>query len=735
MNNRSIISTPGDRSREIVVDEYLPAANEGTGDSGFQIDATWLRGALYRQRWLIGATILGALLIGLIATLLATPIYQARASTRVQPMPNMMIPGAEMNAPIGSSNEIDRLMLTYQSIVQTRNLAVIVAQNLNPATRMALLGDDFAENRPEGASDEAWEATTVQRAANVLRSNVATEIPFETQIVNISYSSEDPAVAAEVANQYAEAFIQSDVRTNVDRNTYSREYLEEQIQVVRAQLDDAERASNAYARGTGIVTTQTTGTDGEGGQTITGANLSSINQTVAMARADRISAEQKWRAAEAVPAAQLPAVQQSPVYQNLTSQRAQLVGERSDLLQRYNSDFPAIQDINARIATLESQIAETARNIKAGIRNEFVIARNQENALEGELADATSDALVEQDQNVEFQGLQREAEALRLQLTDLLDRYNMVSTSSNVRSGTITLLDGATVPSQPVSPNLPRNMLIATVIGLALAGGLALVREIFVDQFRRAEDIEDRLGIPVLGLTPYVESKDIDHSDVNQFSALMEAYASIRSTIDVSVPREGAVVQLTSSGPSEGKSTTALILSELFARLGRRTLLIDADFRKPSIVKLLELEQRKAGMAEVLLGHAEFEDAVIEGAHENLHVLSTATTPPNPVELLSSQRFRDFIEEQREKYSLIMIDSSPVLGLADAPEIAQVADSTIFVIEANRTTLNQAKTSLRRLENVGATVIGAVLTKYRALEAGVDYNYQYQYYQYGDATK
>ncbi|MGB3712404.1 MAG: polysaccharide biosynthesis tyrosine autokinase [Erythrobacter sp.] len=735
MNNRSIISTPGDRSREIVVDEYLPAANEGTGDSGFQIDATWLRGALYRQRWLIGATILGALLIGLVATLLATPIYQARASTRVQPMPNMMIPGAEMNAPIGSSNEIDRLMLTYQSIVQTRNLAVIVAQNLNPATRMALLGDDFAENRPEGASDEAWEATTVQRAANVLRSNVATEIPFETQIVNISYSSEDPAVAAEVANQYAEAFIQSDVRTNVDRNTYSREYLEEQIQVVRAQLDDAERASNAYARGTGIVTTQTTGTDGEGGQTITGANLSSINQTVAMARADRISAEQKWRAAEAVPAAQLPAVQQSPVYQNLTSQRAQLVGERSDLLQRYNSDFPAIQDINARIATLESQIAETARNIKAGIRNEFVIARNQENALEGELADATSDALVEQDQNVEFQGLQREAEALRLQLTDLLDRYNMVSTSSNVRSGTITLLDGATVPSQPVSPNLPRNMLIATVIGLALAGGLALVREIFVDQFRRAEDIEDRLGIPVLGLTPYVESKDIDHSDVNQFSALMEAYASIRSTIDVSVPREGAVVQLTSSGPSEGKSTTALILSELFARLGRRTLLIDADFRKPSIVKLLELEQRKAGMAEVLLGHAEFEDAVIEGAHENLHVLSTATTPPNPVELLSSQRFRDFIEEQREKYSLIMIDSSPVLGLADAPEIAQVADSTIFVIEANRTTLNQAKTSLRRLENVGATVIGAVLTKYRALEAGVDYNYQYQYYQYGDATK
>ena len=156
-------------------------------------------------------------------------------------------------------------------------------------------------------------------------------------------------------------------------------------------------------------------------------------------------------------------------------------------------------------------------------------------------------------------------------------------------------------------------MLVAAVLGLLFAGGLALVREIFVDQFRRAEDVEDRLGLPVLGLTPYVDSDEIDPQDVNQFSSLMEAYASIRSTIDVAVPRDGAAVQLTSSGPSEGKSTTALILSELFARLGRRTLLIDADFRKPSIVKLLELEPRDIGIAEVILGHAEFDQAVIQG--------------------------------------------------------------------------------------------------------------------------
>ena len=316
-------------------------------------------------------------------------------------------------------------------------------------------------------------------------------------------------------------------------------------------------------------------------------------------------------------------------------------------------------------------------------------------------------------------------------MTQLLDRYNQISTAANVQSGAITVLDSATVPRSPVSPDIVQNMILALVLGIALAGGLALVREIFVDQFRRAEDLDERLGLPVLGITPHVTSEAVDQQEANQFSSLMEAYASIRSTIDFAVPREGAVVQLTSSQASEGKSTTALILAELFARLGRKTLLIDADLRKPSIVKLLDVEKPESGIAEVLLGHATMEEALIEGVHENLHILSVAGIPPNPVELVSSRRFHEFINKQREEYSLVLVDSSPVLGLADAPQIAQIVDASIFVIEANRTSFSQAKTAIKRLQSVGANVIGGILTKYRSLEAGSDYAYQYQYYQYG----
>lgn len=734
MNDRSIIETPDPGRRDLWVDEYLPGSvvEHQPALGGLQINTDWLRGALFRQRWLVAASIMAALLVGLIITLLATPIYQASATVRIQPWGNFIVEGQDVSTPIGSSNEIDLFMETQGEVIESRNLAEVVAENLSVGTRNALLGDGIDEQRPAERNDEEWIEDKKRMSIGVLTNGVSVTVPLNSQILALHFMAEDPALAAEIVNEYANAYQQSDTRRNVESNTYAREYLLEQIELVRGRLEETERSANDFARSAGIVTPSTTGSNGESGQTITGANLSSINQTFAEARATRIGAEQKWRAVSGIPASELPEVQTNSVIQDLVSQRAMLTGELANLRQRYNDQFPEIVDVRARIDLLDRQIEQTGENIKASIRNEFIIARNQEAALAGELSNVTQDALVEQDQKVEFTGLDREAEALRGQLSQLLDRYNSISTAANVQSGAITILDRAMVPRTPVSPDIVRNMILALVLGIALAGGLALVREIFVDQFRRAEDVDERLGLPMLGLTPYVKAEDIDQQEANQFSSLMEAYASIRSTLDFLVPRDGVVVQLTSSQASEGKSTTALILAELFARLGRKTLLIDADLRKPSIVKLLDIEPKDAGIAEVLLGHAPLEDALIDGVHENLQILSVAGIPPNPVELVSSRRFHDFIAKQREEYSLVLIDSSPVLGLADAPQIAQVVDATIFVIEANRTSFSQAKTALKRLQSVGARVIGGILTKYRALEAGSDYAYQYQYYQYGD---
>ena len=735
MTNQPIIQPPDGRGsgRAVWVDGYLPSPYPEPQQPAFSmVDATWLRGALFRQRWVIGVTLLAAMLVGVVATLLATPIYEARSTVRISPFGSTwVVQGQEATAPVKTTAELRAYLQTQRKIVESRKLAGVVAANLEPATLNTLLGPEVEEKRPADHNDAQWTAEKQEMAVGVLQSRVSATLPLNELVVEIVFSSKDAAVAAEAADAYAMAYVQSDTQRAIEGNSYATQFLLEQIETVRGQLGDAEKAANAYARNSGIVTPAIVGMDSGAGVTITGANLSSINTTVAEATAKRIAAEQRWRAVQNLPAQQLPEVQSNGTIQLLTAEKASLNGELQNLRERYNDQFPEIVDIKSRIDLIDEQMATTASDIKAGIRNEFVIAQRQESALTEELGSATDEALIEQDEKIEYTNLERTAQALREQLNELLTRYNQIRTAANIQSGALTLLDGAVVPKSPVSPSLTRNLILAFVLGLGLAGSLALVREVFVDQFHRAEDLEDRLGVPVLGLTPFINAEDMEGQAASQFGSQVEAYASIRSTIDFALPRDGAVLQLTSSQAGEGKSTTSLILAELFARLGRRTLLIDCDLRKPSVVPLLGIQPSKEGITEVLLGQVSLNEALIEGVHQNLHILSVAETPSNPVELLSSERFRDFLKEARETYSIILIDSSPVLGLADAPEIAQAVDATVFVVEANRTSFAQARTAIQRLQRVGAEITGSILTKYRALEAGADYHYQYRYYQYG----
>ena len=257
-----------------------------------------------------------------------------------------------------------------------------------------------------------------------------------------------------------------------------------------------------------------------------------------------------------------------------------------------------------------------------------------------------------------------------------------------------------------------------------------MLRETLDDKVRSLDDVEEKIGLTLLGHTPYVDPKDLKVGE-DRFGQLMESYASIRSAIDFTLPREQNVIQLTSSQASEGKSTTAVILAELFANLGRKTILIDADLRRPSIAELVNIEKPETGFVEVVLGHTEMEAAVVKGTHENLDILPVASVSPNPSELFASPQMREFIEKCRAEYSLVIIDTCPVLGIADAPLLASLVDGTVFVLEANKVPFGQARAAIRRIRMGNGNVIGTVLTKYRALEAGQSYDYQYGYYQYG----
>ncbi|QUL37674.1 polysaccharide biosynthesis tyrosine autokinase [Erythrobacter sp. JK5] len=731
MNDRSIIQTPDPEGRGTWLDPYLPENQIVQYQPRAQlINVAAVRGVLFRQRWLVAAIVAASLIAGLVFTLMATPMYQATATVRVDPYGSFIVEGQDIDQGI-ASNQVYDLMSTQTAVIRSRNLASAVAAELNLGERYDLLGEDIDTARPPNMSDEDWLRSKERSAASILQGSVTAELTPDQWIITIGYRSDDPVLAAEMANAYADAFVASDTRSDIAANEYAQEYLQEQIQLIRSRLQEAEEASNAYARSSGIIVQQGVGSEEGGTVTLTGANLTNINQRVSDARAKRIDAEQRWRAIQNLPAAQLPEVQSNAVLQGLVNQRTGLQTELIELRQRYNDEFPQIVNVKAQIATLDRQIQQSSADIKATVRNEYTVARNQEQALERELNSLTGETMVEQDRQVQYSVLEREAQALRDQLKALLDRYNTISTAANVQSGTLSKLDSATVPASPYSPNLLRNLMVSLVFGVALAGGLAVLRESFDDRIRSLDEVEDKIGLPLLGHTPFVESRDLEKEETNRFSALMEAYASIRSAIDFTLPRNQNVIQLTSSQASEGKSTTAVILAELFASLGRKTLLIDADLRRPSVARLLDIEDPQAGLVEVVLGHTDLQSTVVKGLHENLEILPIGSISPNPTELLASQQMREFIEKSRHEYSLIIFDSCPVMGLADAPLLSRLVDGTIFVLEANKVHFGQAKAAIKRVRGAGGNILGVILTKYRALEAGQSYDYQYGYYQYG----
>lgn len=718
------------------VDRYLPGGHEPARGTENPFSLTLIRGIAYRQRHILIGIVTVALVAGLVATLLTKPTYQASATVQIDPGGSKIVESLEPD--LGPA-EIGRYMNTQGAVIKSRALALRVVDALKLDRNEDLLGD-LATVKPEGMTDNQWAHARREAAAGTAQGHVEVEVPFDSRVVTITYKADNPQLAALVANAYADTYVQEDSRRSIEANAYAVQYLGKQIEEIRSKLQQAELATNAYAKRNGILgEAPMTGGAQEGAQaaqtTITATNLFSVNTTYTQARAKRIAAEQRWRAISGVPASQLPEVQQNGVVQGMVADRAKAATELAQLRQRYGDGFPRIVELKSQIAALDSQIAKASADLKNSIRNDYEVALRQEQGLASELNKVSGDTMSEQDRRVEYNQLNREAGALRTQLAALLDRYNQLLSASQVNNNKSSKLDSAEVPGSPVSPNLVKNLLIAAVAGLGIALALAVLRETFDDRLRSADDVERKLGIPLLGHTPMVAEEELSEQFLDPFSPLMEAYSSVRTAVDFAYPGSNRVFLVTSSEPSEGKSLTAAILGRNYARLGRKTLLVEADLRKPSLSHLFADRRPEKGIVEVLLGDVELRSVLLPSVAENLDILPVGKTPINPVELLSSPVMVEFIERVRKEYALVIFDTAPVMGLADAPILSRLVDGTIFIVEANRAHFGAAKTALRRLRTASANVLGVVLTKYRAADAGHDYNYHYRYYSYGNENR
>jgi len=725
----------GQRS-DAMWDGVEPGMMPGSDGGGLDFDlAKYLRLAL-KHRFLILGVVIAAAIIGVTATLLMTPTYTASATIQIDREATRVL-DVEGVAPAESMIQGMEFFETQYGLLRSRSLAERVIESLGLATSDTFL-TQMGETAPSSGQGRTA-AEAAQRRELVLKTvqeNLSVSPVRGSRLATVSFNSPDPQLSARIANAFAEHFIQSNLDRKFQSTAYVRKFLEERIAQTKSKLEDAERELVAYAQGQQIVNITEASESGNAAQSLASNNLVTLNAALAQARAERVAAEEKWRAARSSAVMNLAEVQENPAIQRLGEERAKLTAEYQQKLRVYKPDFPEMVQLKARIDELEDQIASLAGSIRSSIQGQYIVAANQERSLQSQVAGLTRDVLDLRDRSVEYNILQREVDTSRTLYDGLLQRYKEVGVTGGVTANNISIVDQAEAPNKPSSPNLLLNLSIALLLGLGLGVLAALLIEALDETLATPEDVEQKLGLPVLGVVPLLAKGETPLAALADIrSSFSEAYYSLRTALQFSTP-EGAPRSLlvTSARPAEGKSTTAYAVALNLSRVGRRVLLIDGDLRNPSMHRALGVDNDR-GMSNLLAGSSDMAAVTHTSDQHELHFIPSGPLPPNPAELWGSERLREVLEQAAANYDHMVIDGPPVLGFADAPLLASAVSGTVFVLESRGTRRAQARGALKRLQIGRGHLLGLVLTKFntKATQYGA-YDYAYDYH-YGDGGR
>lgn len=688
---------------------------------------------------IIGLIVAICVVLAFVITLLMTPRYTAQATVQINNQSAQVLSDEQdpSQAEAASPQDTDRFLKTQIAILNSRAIAERVAQRLRLIGNPSFYNAMGVRAPKPGASSEAVRAYTLSL---LVKAELADIVPA-SRLATISFTSTDPQLSAKIANAWANEFIQANLQRRYDSSAYAREFISGQLAEAKAKLEQSERDLNAYAREAGLIhlrdasaptTANGGGGDSSGGSSVTMSSLLQINTALNQAQVNRVAAEQRWKAVSGANIMSAPEVLTNPSIASLLTSRATAQAELERERARHLEDYPTVQQARAQVAAINQQINAVAQSIRASVKQQYDAAVNTESQLNGDLAALKGSTLAEQDRSVRYNLLAREADTNRSLYDGLLQRFKELNAASGISASNIAIIDAAETPRIPSSPVLVNNLLIAVLAGLVLSGLIVMIRYQLDDAVRVPEDVEDKLGIPLLGVIPTAEDTTPTAALADPKSAISESYNSLRGALLYSTPNGlPRTMLVTSSQPSEGKSTTSLAMAEGLARLGNRVALLDVDMRRPALHAVIGIAN-DAGMSSLLTGQHSVDDALRPTAHENLFVITSGPIPPSPTELISSGRLNAVLQELSARFDVVILDSPPVLGLADAPLMSALVEGVVLVVQSNRSRRGSLKASLRRLRSMHPNVLGAVLTMFDASKMGNRYSeyYGYSYYRY-----
>jgi polysaccharide biosynthesis transport protein len=531
-----------------------------------------------------------------------------------------------------------------------------------------------------------------------------------SRLVNVSVTARDPKFAALAVNTLVDEYVEQNLQVKVQSSQNMLDWLHKELEKQQKKVQDSEQALSDYRDRKNALSL-------DDKQNIVTQRLTQLSDALTRTRTvkaqkDALYKQVREMSGSTSPDA-IPAIAQNPSIQALKGKIADLAQQRAQLAEKYGEKWPALQSVNANLQEARSQLeAETAKALQS-IKNDYETAVLEERTLAANLEAAKADAQDLSRKSVGYNVMEREAKSNRQVYESLLAREKELSVASNSRANNVRVIDRAEVPRAPITPGGRRTWLMALAVGLTLAVAVAFGLDYMNDTIKTPEDVSRRLKLPFLGLVPSVRGEKhpvLTSSHVpHDFG---EAFRSLRTSLIAKYPGDGTkIITVTSAQPLEGKTTTAANIGMALAYGGARVLLIDADMRRPGLHRPLRLTNER-GLSQVLIGQARVRDVIQRTVDPNLLAITAGKTPPNPSELLASERMKTLLANlSHGPFDWIIVDTPPVLAVTDAVILAPHVSGVTFVVGAEMTRRRLAERAIETITSSHPKVCAVVLNK------------------------
>jgi succinoglycan biosynthesis transport protein ExoP len=720
------------------------------------------------RRWTIIAILITVVTITMVATFQQPPIYRAETTIQID-RENQNILSFKDVYEIESVSD-DALQTQYK-VLASRSLARRVIEELKlskspefapePANFRSSVVSSIKSFLPSSAASVASteKADPLKRVIDVYEAKLFVTPVTRSRLVRVAFEAKDPGLAARVINEHAKQFNLQNLQFKYDATQDATDFLSQQITGLKSALEKSEDTLQQYSRDNQILFTE------EGKNTAT-EKLRQLEEAYTRVQADRIDKQALDTQIRTGHSDTLPQLLTNTLISQLSAQASDLRRQDAEAAVKYAEDYPSRLRLRGQIAQLDKAIDNERARVVRSVQSEFQAAEERERLLLEQLNQQTATVNHINEQIIRYSILKREVDSNKQLYDGLLTRLKEAGVSAGLRASNIRVVDRAEVPGKPVKPQKELNVLLSILAGLVIGVGTAFFQEYLDNTIKSPEDIARTLKLPTLAIIPKRNSlgkgygyryayasggpadkknggsvtavaepdmKDVPLEKVIHFSPsslLAEAYRSLRTSLLLSAadhPPKSVLV--TSSVPSEGKTATSVNLAISLTQSGGRVLLIDGDMRKPRIHTVFAL-QDVPGLSAFLTGSATLQEVIHDTEVSNLFVIPCGAIPPNPAELILSDRFQRMMDAVRPYFDHIIIDSPPLSNVSDARVLANACEGSLMVVKASSTSRSIAKKAVEHLAGSRARLVGAVLNDVDARSKSGDYSYSY-YSGYG----